>query len=206
MFFVVDKITKRGSRGVTFHKRVLKLDRVNDKHDFCRGKSCKVHNLHIVLCFPRYTRTVIQGAWKPASSRRTGSNDHAVCWLFWACFVPFFLIFYYGYQIGCIWKDWAGVREECATTSGQYQTFLGVLDTRSVSNQQHFRAFFRASPLTCERLWTLLDPKETMPKGVQPFHLLWGLVFMKVYATEAVHCKIINSPDKKHSGNGLCSL
>ena len=36
-----------------------------------------------------------------------------------------------------------------------------------------------------------------MPKGVQPFHLLWGLIFMKVYATEAVHCKIVNSPDEK---------
>ena len=75
--------------------------------------------------------------------------------------------------------------------------FLGVSDTRSVANQRHFRAFFGASPLTCERLWTLLNPKATMPKGVQPFHLLWGLVFMKVYATEAVHCKIVDSPDEK---------
>ena len=75
--------------------------------------------------------------------------------------------------------------------------FLGVAAEKTLSNERRFRSFYGASSSTCERLWMLIDPYKTMPRGVQPFHLLWGLLFLKVYATEPVHCSIVGCPDEK---------
>ena len=45
-----------------------------------------------------------------------------------------------------------------------------------------FRSHFGTSPRICAYLWKSM----TLPNGALPEHLLWALLFMKVYATEAV--------------------
>ena len=43
----------------------------------------------------------------------------------------------------------------------------------------------------------MLDLTNTMPNGVKGFHLLWGLMFLKLYASEAVRCAISGGVNEK---------
>lgn len=72
-----------------------------------------------------------------------------------------------------------------------------VEQERTTSNIRRFRAFFGASPAVCTDIWNLLKPRETMPRGSQPEHLLWALVFLKVYASEKVLSRLVGCPDEK---------
>jgi hypothetical protein len=54
------------------------------------------------------------------------------------------------------------------------------------TDDHRFRAKFGTSPRICAALWHKLEPETTMSKGARPVHLLWGLMLMKIYATEAV--------------------
>ena len=56
---------------------------------------------------------------------------------------------------------------------------------------------FGTCPDMCSLLWDKLDPTNTMPNGVKGFHLLWGLMFLKSYASEVVHCAISGGVDEK---------
>ena len=67
----------------------------------------------------------------------------------------------------------------------------------SSTEMQRFQAMFGTSPDMCSLLSDMLDPIDTMPNGVKGFHLLWGLMFLKLHATEAVHCAISGGVDKK---------
>ena len=51
-----------------------------------------------------------------------------------------------------------------------------------------FRALIGVSPRVVSYLWATIDPREQMPQGVKPAHLLWCLMFLKVYASESVLC------------------
>ena len=65
------------------------------------------------------------------------------------------------------------------------------------NDKDRFKAFFGICPEGCSMIWDMLQPNETMPKGVKPEHLLWGLLFMKVYATETALVSMVNAPDEK---------
>ena len=67
----------------------------------------------------------------------------------------------------------------------------------SAAEQQRFRAMFGTSPEICSLLWDHLDPPNSMPNEVKAFHLLWGLMFLKLYASEVVHCAIAGGVDEK---------
>lgn len=56
-----------------------------------------------------------------------------------------------------------------------------------------FKALFGVSPIICSKLW--FDILK-MDECFQPHHLLWGLFFLKCYATEDV-CSIIAQSDNK---------
>lgn len=60
-----------------------------------------------------------------------------------------------------------------------------------------FMSFFGTTPFICSMLWAFLEPLENMPNGVKPVHLLWALLFLKVYATESVHCALVGGVDEK---------
>ena len=67
----------------------------------------------------------------------------------------------------------------------------------SSTDMQRFQAMFGTSPAICSLLWDMLDHTNTMPYGVNGFHLHWGLIFLKLYASVAVHCAISGGVDEK---------
>lgn len=52
------------------------------------------------------------------------------------------------------------------------------------TNMRRFRANYGTSPGVCAILWNLIKP--VLPRWFKFPHLLWGLIFLKVYATESV--------------------
>ena len=66
----------------------------------------------------------------------------------------------------------------------------------TITSRRYFLSYFGTTPWVCSFLWAMLKPFETMPRGVKPCHLLWALMFMKVYATETVHAGIAGCDEK----------
>ena len=63
-----------------------------------------------------------------------------------------------------------------------------------LSGKRRFRAMFGVSTLVCSVIWNLFLHK--IPDGASPVHLLWALMFIKVYASEATH-RAISKADEK---------
>jgi len=64
----------------------------------------------------------------------------------------------------------------------------------SITGNRRYKAFFGISPDTCARIWFLIGRKH--PEGSKPKHLLWGLMFLRLYATEYVHASIAMCDEK----------
>ena len=85
------------------------------------------------------------------------------------------------------------------------ETFIGFgmcilrlhVKFRHEAHDFRWRATFGAPPGTCSTLWKKIDPDSTMPNGAQPYHLLWGLMFMKLYCAEAVNTVLAGGVDVK---------
>ena len=70
----------------------------------------------------------------------------------------------------------------------------------SLTFDNRFRTFFGVSPKVVENIWNRLDPFRTIEpihSGVKPMHLLWALLFMKVYAEESIHAGLVGGVDEK---------
>ena len=65
----------------------------------------------------------------------------------------------------------------------------------SVTKIRRFKAYFGTSPLVCSILWSMIS--SDLPSGASFLHLLWGLIFLKVYATESVLSRIVGGADEK---------
>ena len=50
-----------------------------------------------------------------------------------------------------------------------------------------FAESFGVVPTTCATIWNASFEK---PPGLSPKHLMWALLFLKVYASEHVHCSM----------------
>lgn len=75
-------------------------------------------------------------------------------------------------------------------------------DKRTFTNQRDkekcfIEMFGISADVVCD-VWTriILLRKEHIPKGAEPKHLLWALLFMKVYATERILCSLAGGVDK----------
>lgn len=55
------------------------------------------------------------------------------------------------------------------------------------------RQFFGAPTHIIVDIWN--EMRDDLQSGALPKHLLWGLLLMKVYSTEEVHCRIVGWPD-----------
>lgn len=64
----------------------------------------------------------------------------------------------------------------------------------SILSDRIFRSFFGATPSVCSILWSLLKPQERETND--PNHLLWALVFLKVYGTEEVNSSLVGTTVK----------
>lgn len=68
-----------------------------------------------------------------------------------------------------------------------------LTESTSVSKRR-FRACFGVNPKICAILWDLIRPE--VPRTTHPNHLLWGLMFLKVYGTEPIHASIVGANEK----------
>ena len=62
--------------------------------------------------------------------------------------------------------------------------------------ERTFKNFFGVGWHICAIAWALLDDYGKQKEKMEPRHLLWALVFYKVYGTENVHCKIVAEPHR----------
>jgi len=62
---------------------------------------------------------------------------------------------------------------------------------------RRFREFFGCSAVVVRSLWRRLAMTSQVPYGGEPKHLLWTLLFMKVYPKENVMCTLIKVKDPK---------
>lgn len=67
--------------------------------------------------------------------------------------------------------------------------------SRSI-NRRRFNANFGVNSHVISYVWELLLQKDNLPKGFRPTHLLWTLVFMKLYACEAITSALCQCDEK----------
>ena len=60
---------------------------------------------------------------------------------------------------------------------------------------RRFRALFGTSPKVCRILWDKVY-EESTPRGAKPKHLLWALLFCRVYNTEHVNASMAGCDEK----------
>lgn len=102
-----------------------------------------------------------------------------------------------------LWEPWTMMRSSLLNFLNTALEIYG--DMTHILNQQLlflrcFRSYFGTSSKVCCFLWMMV--KGTVPSHSRPVHLLWGLLFLKMYLTENVDANIV-SVDEKHSENGL---
>jgi hypothetical protein len=61
----------------------------------------------------------------------------------------------------------------------------------------HFRAHFGTSFEVCSELWWRLEPHKTISKDARPDHLLWMLMWAKIYLSEAILARLAGDVDEK---------
>lgn len=67
----------------------------------------------------------------------------------------------------------------------------------SADKDNRFRALFGVSSELVADIWNWIEARTIDEPGAQPKHLLWALLFMKVYSTEEVHCAVVSWPTVK---------
>ena len=67
-----------------------------------------------------------------------------------------------------------------------------VQDRTSLNGE--FKALFGVSPVVCLDIWQ----RSGMANTLEPKHLLWGLLFLKVYATETPLCALVGVTRKTY--------
>lgn len=81
--------------------------------------------------------------------------------------------------------------------NGGAHQLMGDVQALSTAEMARFRALFGISPNMASHVWEMIDPTNQMPQGVKPMHLLWCLMFLKVYASESVLCALAGGVDEK---------
>lgn len=62
------------------------------------------------------------------------------------------------------------------------------------ANRRRFVSLFGTSPTICTEIWAMIEPRIPF---VLHHHLLWGLLFLKLYANEAALCGMVGGVDEK---------
>ena len=63
---------------------------------------------------------------------------------------------------------------------------------------RRFKAHFGATPSICAEIWEMLNPNELICPKARLEHLLWGLMLIKIYATEEVLAGIAGVTEKTY--------
>ena len=84
-------------------------------------------------------------------------------------------------------------------TSADFEYEASTIITASRSHTtfiRKFRAHFGTTPQICEKLWKMLDPCDQINERAKLKHLLWALLFMKIYGTESVLSSLVGVSEK----------
>lgn len=82
-----------------------------------------------------------------------------------------------------------------ANTSAEVLQFPENRKWNGKAVDRRFRAHFGCSVVVATTVWNHIH--ENLKETTKPKHLLWGLLFIKVYASQDVHCRIVGWPDPK---------
>jgi hypothetical protein len=72
--------------------------------------------------------------------------------------------------------------------------------SKAQKERRQFQSLFGCSPEIVAEIWYRIAPRGgemSLRKGAEPCHLLWALLFMKVYANEDALCSMVGGVDKK---------
>ena len=72
--------------------------------------------------------------------------------------------------------------------------YPGYKNRSNVLSDRIFRALFGVTSNVCTIIWEKLEVNVTTDKD--PNHLLWALLFLKVYSTEEVHSSLVGTTVK----------
>jgi hypothetical protein len=64
------------------------------------------------------------------------------------------------------------------------------------TDKLRFRQMFGTDPHICAIMWNKIHPWQTISADARPQHLLWALLFLNQYATEAFNCAITGCSEK----------
>ena len=70
-------------------------------------------------------------------------------------------------------------------------------DRSTQSEDRDFREYFGCGPLVALALWNLLVTTDLIPLGGTLDHLLWTLMFLKLYTKEGPLCNLAGGVDRK---------
>jgi hypothetical protein len=66
----------------------------------------------------------------------------------------------------------------------------------TTTDDREFRSQFGVNWHVCEHIWSLLDDYGKYRGCREPKHLLWALLFLKVYGNETTHASIVFTSPK----------
>lgn len=65
------------------------------------------------------------------------------------------------------------------------------------TSMRRFRATFGQSPEICSIVWDKIEEaRQSMPQGAKAIHLLWAMMFFKLYCCEEVHASLAGCDEK----------
>ena len=79
------------------------------------------------------------------------------------------------------------------------ESILGHSCNARVAHQLRiFKAHFGVSPFIASCLWNRMEDERTLPsvQEARPFHLLWALMFLKLYSSEDTMSRIVGTTAK----------
>lgn len=83
--------------------------------------------------------------------------------------------------------------------NGEYFLAIGMKIARRsrvvalATQEARFKSHFGTQPRICSDVWTRINPAASMPTGAKPVHLLWALMFLKLYSSESVLCTLASA-------------
>jgi hypothetical protein len=67
---------------------------------------------------------------------------------------------------------------------------------RKDTDERRFLATFGVAPVVCLTIWNLLIETGNLPPSSFEYHLLWGLMFLKLYCAESIHAALAGCDEK----------
>jgi hypothetical protein len=99
---------------------------------------------------------------------------------------------------------WPRKKGRCAATPEDFEKLGGEIMARSTDGgrsaavfEARFVTFFGVICIVVANVWNcLVDKGDPELESAEPFHLLWGLLFLKQYPSETLFCKLVGVQDE----------